>query len=188
MQRQQLLQLNYGLNPVPALRVHAVNVRGHILRPRQRGQHPLRGTVDRRAQGRDPFRFQHLNSRQPFRGHRHLHHQIVNDGAQLARVFHHPFGGGRHHLREQTAFTAQRVVQRGQQFVERRFTGRNDAWVGGHARQREDTRQLFDCRNVRCVEIKFHDVTLKISLHLPYHDKTCSRVDLHQDNFHSKVI
>lgn len=44
---------------------------------------------------------------------------------------------GRHHLSEQTAFTAQRVVQLWQQNVQRRFACRHNAWVSGHARQRK---------------------------------------------------
>ena len=188
MQGQQLLQFDHRLDPIPALRVHAVHIRSHILSPRQCGEHPLCCAVHRRTQRRDPFCFQHFDRRQPFSGHGHFHHQVIDYRAQLTCVFHHSLGGLRHHLSEQPALAAQRVVQRGQQLFQRRFTRRHNAWVSGHARQREDTRQLFDCRNVRCVEIKFHDVTLKISLHLPYHSKTCSGIDPYQDNFHSKVI
>jgi hypothetical protein len=81
--------------------------------------------------------------------------------ARSLRASHHPFGGGRHHLREQTAF-AQRVVQRGSStssgvLPAATMLGLVVTPASGKMRA------SFYRRNVRCVEIKFHDVPSKLA-------------------------
>ena len=163
MQRQELLQVAYRLNAVAALRVHTVNVGRDILRASQRRQQPLRGAIDRSTQRRDARRAQLFNRRQPFRRYRNFHHQIVNDGAQTKRIFHHAFRLWRHDLRKQLATAAQRLFQRGQNLVNRRFAAGDNAWISRDPGEGKNARQAFDGRDVGGIEIEFHNQLLRRS-------------------------
>ena len=108
----------------------------------------------------DTFFFQQLDSGKAFGGDRNFYHDTGDGVAQAFGFFHHALRVAAHGLGEQNTFRTDGFLQARKNIPNRRFTGCDNARVGGHACQRVDARQAFNFCYVCGVQIEFHDAFL----------------------------
>jgi hypothetical protein len=111
---------------------------------------------NRGTQRRDAFFFQQFDSGEAFGGDRDFYHDARNGVTQAFGFFHHALRVAAHGLGEQRTFRTDGFLQARKNIPDRRFTGGDNARVGGHAGQRVDARQAFNFCDVGGVQIEFH--------------------------------